>query len=230
MAKLRRRRRVPVQWLPVFGSNGTDSWQQLILEVDPDPSLKVTGHKVLTYDRPIDISATATTSASLADFIGSSYTLQRIVGKVIAGYDPRSQPENAIPAIIVAAGFFVAKADDTNPDSPAMSAAQFGVLEEDNMMEPWIWRRFWVLGDPSSVASIVYPASTPNYPSALDGPHLDTQVRRRIADDDRLFFAVSAQALYSAPEGQDYDPTPIRIILDYRILGTLRKNKNQSAF
>jgi len=230
MASRRRGRRTPVQWLPVIGTTVAEqasrNFKLFNLIVQNDGST-VTTVLPITFDRPIDLTAASAATTSLADIVGSSYTLKRIVGKCYAGFLPPATQDPAVDIVVVGCGFFVAKADTTNPDIPAMTADAFDVLNENNMLEPWIWRRVWQFGNPTSNYGITWPSSSAWGGSVMDGPHIDSRVKRRIADDDRLWFAASACSLF---EQDERDPVTVGVTLDYRLLGTLKKNRNQSAF
>lgn len=141
-------------------------------------------------------------------------------------------------------------------DTPIGSATtterndNYSPLEVDTVREPWIWRRTWILGslgaqwsDPtiaggnrstfllsnSSLPPGAYPPSTAGYGSVADGPHIDSRVKRRVNQDNRLWFAVSAcnfpTGTSSANQAHD-----VTVYLDYRIFGSLRKAKGTSAF
>ncbi|AXH79087.1 MAG: formate dehydrogenase [Circular genetic element sp.] len=228
----RRRRRIPVQWLPVLGTplegNTDRSFKQFQFDVQPTGDT-ITVPFPLTFDYPIDPSGANPQTTSLADFVGSAYILQRIVGKFTVGWVEYPPPRDEMANVMVGAGFFVAKADDTNPNQPAMTVSQYNVLAESNIMEPWIWRRTWVLGNPRTLAGVSWPSGNGWHGSAIDGPSVDSKIRRRIQDDDRLWFVVSGCSLTSTTD-PDADPATLLCTLDYRLLGTLRKNKNQSAF
>lgn len=162
------------------------------------------------------------------------------------------------PAYLVGAGFFVARQNDPSSgggqQQPIGSASvaerndNYSPLEEDTVREPWIWRRTWILGaagaqtgasaagtggqsfaNPGNSVVGTYPASTALYGSVADGPHIDSRVKRRISDDNRLWFAVSATAF---PLGTEFSNTTGRLsgYLDYRIFGSLRKARQNSAF
>lgn len=134
--------------------------------------------------------------------------------------------------------------------SDAQTRENYSPLDNDTMREPWIWRRNWVLGTAgqnlgitgvanshsSSVGAVTgdsascYPASTALFGSVADGPHVDSRVRRRVRQDQRLWLAV---ALTSFPIAAQTDATAIvgiRGYFDYRMFGSLRKARNQSAF
>lgn len=142
------------------------------------------------------------------------------------------------------------------PDTPIGSATEaerrdnYSPLEVDTVREPWIWRRTWLLGTAglgsvqnpavgglevrrpvAEADSFVagFPASTAFYGSVADGPHIDSKVKRRVGQDNRLWFAVSAVPW---PIGEETagDGTNLPGYLDYRIFGSLRKAKGSSAF
>lgn len=161
----------------------------------------------------------------MADFVGSAYTLQRIVGKAFVGRLSSDTLDLEGPCM-TGLGFFVARADATNPNLPAGALESFDPLLSNNMMEPWIWRRTWILGHAVDLSGVVYPSSSCWYGSVLDGPHIDSTVKRRINDDDRLWMVMAMGALDDRTEGNMIANWHI----DLRILVTLRKNRNQSAF
>lgn len=161
------------------------------------------------------------------------------------------------PAVLFSCGFFVARANDDasggGDQFPIGSATQteitsnYSPLDIDTMREPWIWRRTWLLGSAGQgqqfnsqiggVASDVpatrpevwtSPASTTLYGSVADGPHIDSRVKRRVTQDNRLWFIVSATPfpLESSPVGL----LQVKGYLDYRIFGSLRKARQSSAF
>lgn len=217
----------------------------------------ITAISPITIDRPQEGDELSSSIDSLTDVIGSEYVLQRIVGKVfaerISAPDPITvRDEN--PAILFGAGFFVARANDSavggGADTPIGSATEaerrdnYSPIENDTIREPWIWRRTWILGtagqstlSQAGTGTIItttngtsthYPASTALYGSVWDGPHIDSKVKRKIGNDDRLWFAVSA-----TPFSLDTELNNTLLIsgyLDFRIFGSLRKARNRSAF
>lgn len=226
------------------------------LDLDPGTTI-VSAITPITYDLPVDIDDTGTADATMADVVGSEYILRRIVGKCFAvrqnafdgnGADPG-------PAVLFGAGFFVARANDDasggGPDTPIGSAtlaereSNYSPLDVDTIREPWIWRRTWLLGrstypgfgappaGPVAVAATALdgcPSSTMLYGSVMDGPHIDSKSIRRVSQDERLWFIVSAAAF---PLGVDPDPTgevSIRGYLDYRLFGQIRRAHNRGVF
>lgn len=211
----------------------------------------------LTFDEDQGGDDVQTQDTSLADIIGSEYLLRRIVGKIFLHREQISS--NGVddgPAYLAGAGFFVARQNDPSSgggaQQPIGSASlierndNYSPLEEDTIREPWIWRRTWILGaagaNKASVgtgpqlfvsstrdAAGVYPASTALYGSVADGPHIDSRVKRRVSNDNRLWFAVSATAF---PLGTEFNNTTGRLAgyLDYRLFGSLRKARGSSAF
>lgn len=225
-----KRRRVGVQWAPTLIPTGPGGEDNSFLLFDQSLVAEA-GHVIsvfpLTFDFPNDPSTATVATHSMADFIGSAYILQRIVGKVFAHEINPIMGVARSAVVMIAAGFFVARADSTNAAMPAATLDAIDPLASANQMEPWIWRRSWMLRNASDLTGVIAPPNIANYGSVMDGPHIDSRVKRRVNDDDRLYFVASAAQLDDVTTG---DPVIIRWVLDYRLLVTLRKNKNQSAF
>jgi len=160
----------------------------------------------------------------------------------------------ATPAALVTCGFFIARAEDASggiaADTPIGFPADY--LESYNpdipgcIREPWLWRRQWILGNPGLAAAIsfgnapvgtdptrsaaMYPPTTAGYGSVWDGPHLDAKTKRRVGNDDRLWWALSAQPYPRNPLGVSNTTFAIKAHLDYRVFGMLRKARNRGTF
>lgn len=219
----------------------------------------------LTFDHPIEGETVDDTKTALGSIIGNEYVLNRIVGKFICYRNPETTifgtgptRTDAYSATQVGAGFFVARAqdDDTgDADQPIGSntAAErndnYNPLDVDCIREPWIWRRTWMLGSQNypliqtgtinhnlfRSANNLFPVSNVNYGSVLDGPHIDSKVKRRVRLDERLFFVIAVRNAFGisdvgAPGVVDVQPVVIGADLDYRIFGSLRKAHNKSSF
>lgn len=161
-------------------------------------------------------------------------------------------PDN-FPTTLVGAGFFVARAGTEagiGPDIPSgwdvlnegANFSNFSPLGLDTVREPWIWRRTWLLGSRAEIGRQTSTTSTTNwspawpewpsanweYPGVLDGPHIDSKTRRRVTQDDRLWFAASATHIFDTYTG-DFTHS-IDGYLDYRLIGSLRKARNRGVF
>lgn len=185
----------------------------------------------------------------MSDVIGNEYFLDRVVGKMFISHSPSSSAEGPIGPILVGAGMFVARADDVVPGRPvgATNAQErndnYSPLEWDTIREPWLWRRVWLLGGafPGAQPNLLggasnwdkWPAANWLYGSMADGPHFDQKTKRRVGQDDRLWFAFTTA----------YPPTylddlvgPVvaqgatRVYLDYRLHGSLRKARPTGRF
>lgn len=232
MARLRRRSRYT--WFPTQSRLLQDlptTFRSSGLIVDNDGSHSV-GILPLTYDFPQQSTVADPATVSLADFKGSAYILKRIVGKI---YVSLLGPSTGISGCFVAAGFFVARADDTNPDLPVAAVTspnEYDPLNPDNMMEPWIWRRTWLLNNPYYVPDLAtfngqgLFSDNRSYGDVMSGTHVDAQTARRVDEDSRLYMAFSAHNLVA----EAADPGNVTINFDLRLLGALRKNKNRSTF
>lgn len=252
---MRRRRRTRGTWFPNLGSfaseNSSGSGRVFSITLgSADPETIITP---LTYDVEFGEDADSEISTSLSDIVGSEYVLQRIVGSLFVYRIPAiSAGVDVSPAILFTAGFFVARQNDSavapGIDSPVGSASaqerqdNYSPMDSDNIREPWIWRRSWILGaglnQSNSGAGVPLPASTIDagsfpcsnvyYGSLRDGPHIDSKVKRRVAQDNRLWLALTAKT-WTFPSV----PVPeveVRGYVDYRLYGSLRRARQQSAF
>lgn len=165
---------------------------------------------------------------------------------------------------LIACGFFVARANDSGSGgglstpigsaTPQERTANYGPLSLDTVREPWMWRRTWILSTGRASAAAGPAKNVPFSPlldltggsssfppttnieagSALDGPHIDVKSVRRVRQDERLWFAVSARVLDNEWAGIERPNTTgaemVSGVLDYRVLGALRKAKNSSTF
>jgi len=160
------------------------------------------------------------------------------------------------PAVILSCGFFVARAQDfdtgdLNQPIGSNSAAErndnYNPLDIDCIREPWIWRRTWLLGSKgvqitptvnttfagsaggATLLAGYYPPSTVDYGSIQDGPHIDSKVKRRVRQDERLWFVVCASGFpFGTTSGENM--LGVTGFLDLRVFGSLRKARNSSSF
>jgi len=138
-------------------------------------------------------------------------------------------------------------------NSAAERNDNYNPLDIDTVREPWIWRRTWILGSAGrdqvngdlapttaflgtqfansvNLSAAVYPASTALYGSVMDGPHVDSKVKRRVRQDERLFFAVAASLFPFGLAPDENEPVGIAGTLDLRVFGSLRAARNSSSF
>lgn len=255
---MRRRRRTRHTWLPTIGDLFDDENVVTATQVGtfqvPATGLIATEIIPLTADTPAEPVDATVTGHTMADIVGSEYILRRIVGKIhIFPQWAFATAFTHVSGMRVAAGFFVARAEDTNVDAalpvgagnndPTAINRSYSPLALSTMREPWIWRRKWIFGNyleeariknlaaqNSATQIIGYEAAVPNNTwagSVLDGPHIDAKTVRRVGQDDRLWFAISAQAVDQPPASTNI---PLTYELDYRLLGSLRKAKQRGAF
>lgn len=251
-----RRRRRRGTWLPAVGTAipGAEdgALPELQFTIGVAATLSTIISPLLLDDTP-DADAAVAAGSSLSDIIGSEYVLERIVGKLHASRVLTLGVENqdSEPAVLLGCGFFVARKNDDasggGTDTPIGSASviernsNYSPLELDTTREPWIWRRTWLLGnsggilgfpDSAEQSQLVagLPSSTVGYGSVLDGPHIDSKVKRRIRSDDRLWFAVSTITFPVGATPTVGIGTNVVGRLDYRTFGSLRRARNTSAF
>jgi len=238
---MRRKRRF--SWYATIGSAGLTPDDQLSgrsFAVDVFNSSPVIINTLIlpvTPDAPVDPTNVGNFDGGNVLIQERDYFIERLVGKLFIGLRLIT---NSPPAVLVGAGFFVARANDSDGsgggvDTPIGSAtlaernSNYSPLHLDCIREPWMWRRTWVLGGAPTAANGLSDNPTANafYGSALDGPHFDVKSVRRVAQDQRLWFAISTAALQNVTEGVDGGITGY---LDLRLLGQQRKARNKSAF
>lgn len=202
----RKRRKASVSWLPVLGQNtgSTDSWLEDAINVQN--TVGAAGISTNIHALTVDYPAEAVQSVqveSLSDYQGSGYRLRRIVGKFYCGMDPdigdaqTTYPQGAL----VAAGLIVLRVDTaTGAPLRAATPIDYSPLGRDNVRDPWIWRRTWVLSDPFGASPVnvaigLFGQTNMEYGSVYDGPHIDQKTARRIALEERLFLVVSTAPL-----------------------------------
>jgi len=209
----------------------------------------------LTFDVPFEGDFASPGADSLSDIIGSGYLLRRVVGKLfaarIAALDVAERDTG--PAILFSAGLLVARANDFGSgggvDTPIGSATaaelrdNYSPLDRDTIQEPWIWRRSWILGRSGSnfqapgatfnpqvtnATTAAFPASTAGYGSVLDGPHIDSRVKRIVSGDNRLWLSVGATPF--PLDSAVIEATLVTGYFDYRIYGSLKRTVKSSVF
>jgi len=176
--------------------------------------------------------------ASLHDIAsGNAWLLQRIVGKIhiqcIAGA-AQSPADQVWNNVYVTFGLLVARADDDLQSVCDLTALESEPQNIDNMMNPWIFRRSWILGNPSGDGQQWFPTSTAEYGSVADGPHIDSKVKRFISREHRLWMVCTGRGFdprILVSVGGDAELQPqFGGTFDYRIYGSLRKARNTSSF
>lgn len=242
MARRRRRKYtwLPVQWESLEPTEGVIfrvAGQSIEIAGPSGPEGPTfTAIPINPVDVPVESEFWAE-NATMADVIGSEYFLKRIVGKLFLGTRNNDDPTSS-PAVLVTAGFFVARADGDNQSLPVggQSWDDYSPQAVETIREPWIWRRSWALQNQGSeigsgTAFRNYPTTTMEYGSVLDGPHIDARTARRITQDDRLFFGIG---VHNLPIGEEAPSAGAEITvegwLDYRLLGALRRPRQQGRF
>lgn len=224
MAKFRRKPRVV--WLPTDPSFAVDGNMQggsnigtFFIDV-AGPSaigLSIIGDIPLVIDNQLTPVPGTT---SLADIESSGYRLRRIVGKVFVAVQQVVQDDAG--AVVATVGFIVRR---VNPDgNPSLAAARRNPTFQENIPDPWIWRRSWLLANGSSSNAETTFVDSANFsnmeggPSALDGPHVDAKTARIIGPEERLFMTASITTMNAS----DAATMRTRWAYDFRVLASMR--------
>lgn len=249
-----RRRKGKFTWFPVLGSvfqDGGDTrrvsafFNELVVN-NSDAGSPTIGTGMFIQPIVPDFTPQedgGTTNFTLSDFVqGQDWILKRLVGKCFVSLDwSRSEDiTGGWPAVLVTAGFFVARASENNGGDVGLDDTSIDPQGALNTQNPWIWRRSWLLGtdlNPSGEFN-----RNPGYPQnnlagygsgILDGPHLDSKVARRIMREQRLWFVCSAQGISPSGisvGGEGTADISVNVVLDVRVLGAMRRGRNVSAF
>jgi len=245
-----RRRKPKVVWLPTTNTfsvdnNASSTWS--LANVAITGADAATGGSGGQIEVPIVMDGIASDplnpNSSLADIESSGYRLRRIVGKVycfIAQTLNNTLTQNVEDIWGVTAGFMVRR---VNPQTGGSLAALSGgppfveidPAQIDNSMDPWIWRRSWLLSNyisdsfgvpltASIQSTLVHAGGGSNYGRGYpggnaEGPHVDQKTARIVGPEERLFLDVSAMPILTT--GVD---TSLVIIYDIRVLASMRSN------
>ena len=221
-----------VVWLPTEGNAPPGAPADSVWGIVPNlnisgatPTVQVETSIVLDVPRDPDIE-------SLSDVENSGYRLRRIVGKLNVIGDTLDD-ESGISIVGVHAGLIVRRVDSLG----VSLASQVGIGQNvcnpslrENVMDPWIWRRSWVLinplflpvalGIPPGSSMPMSPWNNMQYGSALDGPHIDQKTARIVGPEERLFLDVAVTALEGA-DGQSELTNDTICFYEFRILGSM---------
>lgn len=246
-----RRRKTRYQWLFNTGSTGptadiadTTSGRELNVAVVAGGGASSIAVTDLLNDTNSDDETTR--ALPMGVYQNNEYFIKRIVGKFFCSIVPQANDSNSA---LVGLGLFIARAGDEDgganasfrPIGVSAAATTFGTdpqavlnyspLSEESIREPWIWRRTWVIGNPTGTqfaAARQFPSSTAGYGSVADGGHIDAKTARRVKDGERLFAALAVRAF---PVNSTADNAgAVQAYLDYRVLGAPRRARNGSAF
>lgn len=249
---MRRRRKAKYTWMPTLGGVtqsgdsgiGTTSFG-IYMEANPNSAINSVFIRSLVPDQTT-FPDQADAVGSLRDYTeGQDWFLKRIVGKIpLCVQSGAATGTTSWRFLQIAAAFFVARAKDDDNDTPDLDVDEYDPLGSQNVRQPWIWRRTWILQNPlvatSAAPPIVrnwagFPAANTSYGSVADGAHIDAKTARRIRREERLWFVVSAFGFNNVfgNDGETVTTPEISAIgglLDYRILGQMRKSSNRSTF
>lgn len=271
---MRRKRKSKYTWFPIIGAadtaeGGNDDFNGRAFSLNLAPN---GGTSIIIFPLVPDAQVEADSinpndPGQLVQFIGQDYVIERIVGKCFIGAqgpeDDPGPPEVIFPKVVqVGVGLFVARQADNNtgggPNIPIGSASaqeaveNFSPLNNDNVREPWMWRRDWLLttgrqGADTLGATTAFqnffsgtisgqsmcPTANTSCGSVLDGPHIDVKSVRRVRKDERLWCVAAARTM-DVLLGIRIPTTIIdggvKGYITLRVLGQLRKAFNRSNF
>lgn len=240
--RFRRKRRVT--WFPSLGTyweGDTQTWHDASINIATNPVGADKSLGTNLFIRPVTKDFTVFPpnggiEDTLRDIVeGQTWGLERIVGRVTCQVntypnDPEPDPTVEWPYVQVGCGLFIAKVDDSDQSLPTGVGTDYDPLEAGNIQNPWIWRKTWILGNPGVFE---WDGGVPSANTLImpDGGYVDSKVKRYIAREHRLFFALSAIGWYGEQlEVSGGDQPTIVCNADLRILGGMRRARNMSSF
>jgi len=232
-----RKRKPRVVWLPpdptfaIPPNEDTTGWSG---GSGGSTSLEISGSQTTTsIEFPVVIDQARPETESLSDIENSGYRLRRIVGKLFVVGDTLDQTSDII-IVGITAGLIVRRADELGNSLASLTGlnqAPCSPSERENWADPWIWRRSWVLPNPSlftsAIATTLGDFAWTNFghgPSAVDGPHIDQKTARIIGPEERLFLDVSATALLGGADPQNDETNRTLVFFDLRVLASMRSS------
>jgi len=192
---------------------------------------------------------------TLRDFTeGQDYLLKSLVGNITIIVDNPPLGTNVFHAneewthLQVAAGFFVARAQDDDQTLPDLSLDELDPLQAKNIQNSWIWRRNWILDNPFNARTYGNGTQTVGNPYTVwtyntsdnrygfgehNGTFFHTKSRRRIKREERLWFVVSSIGWdgqnASVQATSNLQPF-VKYNLDIRLFGKMMKGKTSATF
>lgn len=172
---------------------------------------------------------------SLRDRVeGKDYALERVVGKVWCSLSQLTADgvgEYTATQALVAMGLAILPVDD-NTGQPSLNDRDYDPLVADNSAAPWMWRRTWLLYNNLATPSPIFtgPTNIGSYGSVMDGGHVDVKSARRVRREQRLFWCLSVVTIGTTGSGDVPVSQDISWGYDFRVLGAMRKARNESTF
>lgn len=175
--------------------------------------------QAIVGDTPMSPATTGNLLNSLSDVESSGYRLRRIVGKLNIVCEGSASGANLDSGVLITAGFIVLRVDEfgepIDNDPETYSVATFG-----GSMDPWIWRRSWLLGDKDSTTTRL-PGANWQFGSVADGPHVDQKTARIVSSEERLFLVITGQNI---AEFDTQGSWTITVVGEMRVLASMRSS------
>lgn len=222
-----RRRRV--QWLPSTVTNisaagaGNANFYFDTISIPSTNEERTSALYTLVPDYPASAIRAAGQIPSLGDWEGSAYRLRRLVGTFQAAMSNTQPPQGSDSPIacVLTACFMVIRVDEA-AGAPLRAPDAYSPQRLDNIQDPFIWRRSWVLQNDFSGVSVgtqssyQFARSNVEFGDVRSGPHFDCKVGRVIKDEERLVFIVSTTNV----SGDSMLAGEVRFMLDWRVLAS----------
>lgn len=233
-------------WLPTLGSNWNNgeetyydrtlNWTsgQVFPELSSGPQQEV--FALIPDFTFLPSEGSANRAASLHDrAVGNEWFLDAIVGRCFVNVHEGDEGQGEWPYVKVSCGIFVARAEEGDDATPDLYSDELDPLNRNNVQNPWVWTKTWLLGNPGGGAVLRddFPISNSPYSSSLMSPEVIIKSKRRIRREHRLWFTYSVMGWDGVrPDYGGTQPQPyIKGCLEYRVFGRIINNpKAASSF
>lgn len=237
---MRRSRKPRVVWLPTTNTFSTDTANRQVWQTNSVQLDNTSGNPGLCVEMPVVIDGIGSDpldpTSTLSDIENSGYRLRRIVGKVYCFLSQTNSTTGGEDIYGVTAGFIIRRTDTAGNSLAAQgvnSNINIGPDDIDNSMDPWIWRRSWLLSNGANSVSSTglkgdeqsgFLNSGPhtnygkNAGNLQEGPFVDQKTARVVGPEERLFLDVMGSPLF-INEGT---PCFLVVVTNLRVLASMR--------
>lgn len=240
---MRRRSKPRVVWLPIVNTNSIDAANRSTIQNFGLLIPTVTPGVTASTEEPVIMdgiqSGPLQATSSLADVENSGYRLRRIVGDIwVECFDSEEQTTNA--AVVVTAGLIIRRvSSETGTSLAELGGAAFISCDDiENGMDPWIWRRSWLLGWNGVTTGATQldtrhfnrPPESNVRGSLYNGSHVDQKTARIVGPEERLMLDLTATVHRQGPADSEelvVCTTNLRVLASMRTSSGNRRNASR---
>lgn len=173
---------------------------------------------------------------TLAQEESFGYMLNRIVGTFVVAIAKPAVIEagHFVPTLcVVTCGFMVRRIDQEDVETPVVGAQGSDPQSIENIQDPWLWRRSWLLTTNSGGAGLAPDDHAANFGAgdfvssnsfgtgSYNTCNVDVKSRRRITKEERLFLSIGVRTFGFLPDSTSNLDVDVLGFFDYRSYGSI---------